>query len=140
MHHATPSHSTDTNDSTNDPRTRRILAMVDDVEAGRVEAEALRDRYGLSLSEARRLRKPRGAQRVATEERRRSWGRVKGIYMRPEVEMALLTMAPLEGGQGRAVARGISILALLRIHQAAGSKQVVIDLDSMTMEPAQPAR
>lgn len=112
-------------------RMRLLLAQID---AREVEPAAMRERYGLSVTDARTAVRAK-ERRLAAPKPRAEVGRVKGVWMRPEIEGLLRTLGEDEGGQGHALARALSLLSLVRWAQAAGATSVVVDLRRWQVTP-----
>lgn len=95
------------------------------------------ERYGFAVREARRWLRSHDARTArAPQQPRGEAGRVKGLFMRPEIEGALMAIGEYEGGQGRALAHAMAVYAALVICTVqTRNYQIVVDLARLEVRP-----
>ena len=113
-----------------DGRRARMRSLLAEIERGDTCPDAMRERFGCTVTEARAAlpRGPSTKRTLEKNERKRTWGRVKGLWMRPEIEAALVAHGKRCGGQGRALAVAMRLLEAVAACHSRGAVRVVVEL------------
>lgn len=108
----------------------RMRSLLAEIERGDTCPDAMRERFGCTVTEARATlaRGPSSKRTLDKNERKPKWGRVKGLWMRPEIEAALVAHGKRCGGQGRALAVAMRLLEAVAACHARGAVRVVVEL------------
>ena len=117
-------------------RRQRVRLLRAQIDAGEVEPEAMADRYGIDITAARAAvatRAPRPRVRPVPQ------GRVKGLWMAPDVESALRAHGRRHGGQGRALAHALRLLdTMTTLATRTGRQRVTVDVQTWAVTIAAP--
>ena len=117
-------------------RLQRVRLLLAQIDAEEVEPEAMADRYGIDITAARAAvatRAPRPKVRPVPQ------GRVKGLWMAPDVETALRLHGRRHGGQGRALAHALRLLdTMTSLAARTGRQRVTVDVQTWAVTSAPP--